>query len=77
MNFFSLKRTKFTSDDKPWATHEIKELDRKCKREFFKNQKSQKWQDLKEKFQEKCSRAKELYYSNMVDDQKESNPSQW
>ena len=45
--FFPLKRTKFTSDDKPWATHEIKELDRKCKREFFKNQKSQKWQDLK------------------------------
>ena len=74
---FPLKISKFTSDDKPWVTREIKQLDRKCKREFFKNQKSQKWQELRQKFKEKCNKAKESYYKNMVEDLKESNPSQW
>ena len=68
---------KFTSDDKPWVTQEIKKLDRLCKREFFKKQKSQKWLKLREKFREKCTKAKENYYSTMVEDLKDSNPSQW
>ena len=32
-----------TSDDKPWINREITELDRKRKRKFFKNHKSEKW----------------------------------
>ena len=45
---FPIKTVKFTSDDKPWASQQIKELDRKCKQEFFKNQKSKKWKTLKQ-----------------------------
>ena len=74
---FPLKLSKFTSDDKPWVTSEIKQLDRKCKREFFRNHKSQKWKNLKQKMKEKCEKAKNRYYKNMVEELKESNPSQW
>ena len=75
--YLPLKMNKFTSDDKPWVTNEVKQLDRLCKRELYKNQKSQKWHKLREKFLEKCALAKERYYSSMVEDLKESNPSQW
>jgi hypothetical protein len=43
-----------------------------CKREFFKNYKSQKWYTLRQQFEEKCSKAKENYYQNMVEDLKDS-----
>ena len=75
--FLPVKSTKFTSDDKPWATYQIKELDRKAKREFFKNHKSRKWTKLSEDLDAKCSTAKENYYQNMVKDLKESNQNQW
>ena len=63
--------------NKPGVTREIKQLDRKCKRDFSLNQKSHKWQELRKKFKEKCKKAKERFYKNMVEDLKESNPSQW
>ena len=74
---FPVKLNRFTSDDKPWVTSDIKQLDRKCKREFFKNHKSQKWQNLRQKLKAKCEKAKNSYYRNIVEDLKESNPSQW
>ena len=74
---FPIKILKLTSEDKPWVTQEVKILDRKCKREFYKNQKSAKWQELRKKFKDKCQSAKESYYKNMVEDLKETNIGQW
>lgn len=38
------KIIKLTSDDQPWFTNELKEVDRKRKREYLKNKKSAKWE---------------------------------
>ena len=43
---FPLKTFKGCPEDKPWFSKSLKILDRKRKREFHKNQKSQKWKDL-------------------------------
>ena len=68
--------------DRPCILPEIasiknKDLDRKCKREFYKNHKSEKWVKMQELFAEKCEKAKEYYFENTVQDLKESNPGQW
>jgi hypothetical protein len=66
-----------TSDDKPWITSEIKQLDRKQKREFCKNRKSAKWIKLNKTYKDKFKQAKNYYYQNIVKDLKNSNPGQW
>ena len=74
---FPTKTVKFTEDDKPWVNQQVKELDRKCKREFFKHKKSEKWNKLKQQFEEKCEKSKAAYYKNTVEDLKQSSQSQW
>jgi hypothetical protein len=64
-------------DDKTWVIQQGKDLNRKCKREFFQHQKSDKWKRLNVQFDLKCVKAKEDYYTNTVKDLKSSNPSQW
>ena len=71
------KTAKFTSDDQPWVTPEIKDIDRKKKREYVKHRKSEKWKRLNSEFHTKCKQAKNSYYTNIVEDLKTSNPSQW
>ena len=74
---FPLKLMKVCADDKPWFSKSLKLLDRKRKREFSKNHKSEKWQKLNEEFKEKCEAEKANYYSRIVHDLKVSNTSQW
>ena len=74
---FPVKICKVSCEDKPWITSDIKKLDRKRKREFSKHHKSELWKKLDSKFVEKCKKAKDKYYSNIVSDLKESNPGQW
>ena len=74
---FPAKSFKVCSEDKPWITRSLKNLDRKRKREFYKNHKSPKWYYLDSLFEEKCEEEKENYYQNIVHDLKTSNPSQW
>ena len=75
--YLPVKTLKISSEDKVWMSKELKFLDRRCKREYYKHQKSQKWQELHSSFKSKCKKAKEKYYSNMVEDLKTSNISQW
>ena len=75
--YLPVKRIKFSSDDKPWFTHQLKQLDRQRKREFYKNRKSQKWESLNIKFNESCQKSKQGYYKEIVEDLKTSNPKQW
>ena len=68
---------RISNDDEPWVNEQIKILDRKRKREFYKNQKSEKWLILNSKFLQAVKNAKESYKINIVDDLKKSNPSKW
>ena len=52
-------------------------IDRKRKREYSKNKRSQKWKDLNDIYQQKLTEAKESYYSNIVEDLKTSNVGKW
>ena len=55
----------------------IKKLDRKRKREFWKNKKSAKWCQLNKEFKKRCKSEKEKYFDNIVKDLKTSEPAQW
>ena len=74
---FPIKQLKICDEDKPWFSKSLKLLDRKRKREFLKNKKSEKWHSLNEEFIEKMNLEKSNYYSNIVADLKETNPSKW
>ena len=71
------KTIKVTSDDKPWITSEVKQIDRQRKCEYYKKKKSQKWLELDKKFKLKSKKAKHSYYTNIVKDLKKSQPRQW
>jgi hypothetical protein len=75
--FLPEKTVRFTSDDHPWTTSEIKDIARRKKREFFKRRKSIKWKRLNKLLETKCETAKLNYYTNIVSDLKSSNPGQW
>ena len=72
-----LKQLKITDDDQPWVTNEIKSLKRKKTREYWKNGRSDKWLQLKTKYDSECAKEKGQFYSKFVEDLKTSNPSQW
>ena len=74
---FPLKRFKICPDDQPWFSKSLKTLDKRRKREFHKNQKSEKWEELNAEFVQKCNEEKQSYYRNIVHDLKTSNPGKW
>jgi hypothetical protein len=71
------KTMTFSSDDQPWMTPELKNLDRKRKRQYHKHRRSNKWHNMNTKFEEKSDLAKANYYANMIEDLRISNPGQW
>ena len=77
LSCFPEKSLKVCTEDKPWISAELKNLNRKLKREFSKNKKSEKWFSLKKDFDKKCENEKKRYYENIVADLKTSNPSKW
>ena len=74
---FPLKTFKVREDDKPWYSPELKNLDRRKKREFDKNHKSERWFALQREYKNALKTQKEKYYKNMVKDLKQSNPRNW
>ena len=75
--FFPLKTVHLSDDDQPWVSAKVKKLDRKRKREFFKDHKSRKWNFLNEASEKMCKAEKESYYENIVHDLKTSKPGEW
>ena len=61
------KVLKIASDDEPWFTQPLKKLDRKRRREFGKNRKSQKYLKLNQIYEKKLSKAKKKYKRDMID----------
>ena len=75
---FSKKKTlKVSNDDQPWITQKLKKLDRHRKREYHKHRRSSKWKDLDKQFKKDIKAAKSGFYSKMVADLKEKDPSKW
>ena len=56
-------------------TPQLKNLNRKLKRDFFLNRKSPKWKKLKKKFKKLKRRTVQSFYSNFVSELKVSHPS--
>ena len=71
------KEYKVSVLDRKWMTPELKTLNRKIKREFFKNRKSKKWQFLRNKFKKKKRYIVKNFYQKFVNELKESDPSKW
>ena len=56
---------------------ELKQLQRKVQREFYKHRKSEKWGRLKRKFKTLKKKTLRKFYSNFVTELKDTNPSKW
>ena len=74
---FPEKKCKFTDDDQPWFTPQLKKLHRKKKREYQKNRKSEKYKKLEELFNIKESKAKNMFKKSMIDSIKDYKNGNW
>ena len=66
-----------STDDQPWYTEQLKILDRKRRREFHQNRRSNKYTRLQNEYKTKCNQAKKAFFKGMVRQVKEANPGQW
>ena len=74
---FPEKIRKVNSDDQPWISHKLKVLDRKRKRIFHRERRSEKWKKFNKLFKKEVRTAKANFYKNTVADLKTKNPGQW
>ena len=71
------KSIKFNNDDQPWMSRKLKFLDRKRKRIYRRERKSEKWKDLNKSFKDAVKLAKKDFYKKKIADLKEKKPGQW
>ena len=74
---FPEKIRKISSDDQPWISHKLKVLDRKRKRIFHKERRSENWKQMNKLFKNEVKVAKATFYKKTVADLKQKNPGQW
>ena len=74
---FPEKLRKINSDDQPWIGHKLKKMDRKRKRIFHKERRSEKWKKINKMFKSEVKSAKAQFYKKKVADLKLSKPGQW
>ena len=58
-------------------TQKLKKLDRRRKRVYHKQRRSEKWKLLDRNFKTEVKSAKENFYTNMISDLRTKNPSKW
>ena len=75
--FIPEKLRKISSDDQAWMTNKLKKLDRKRKRIFHTERRSEKWRNLNKLFKQEVKIAKKQFYKNTIADLKEKSPGQW
>ena len=76
-NIFPEKIRKVSSDDQPWMTHKLKLLDRKRKRIYHRERRSENWKKMNKLFKQEIKSAKSQFYQKTVADLKRKNPGQW
>jgi hypothetical protein len=74
---FPEKIRKIQSDDQPWISFKLKKLDRKRKRVYRNERRSQKWQNLDKIFKKEVKKAKADFYKQAVAELKTKKPGQW
>ena len=74
---FPVKTRRISSDDQPWITHKLKQMDRQKKRIYKKERKSVKWRKMDKIFRKEVKLAKSAFYAKKVADLKLKKPSQW
>ena len=70
------KSFKISSQDKPFINFELKQLHRRKQREYVKNGKTKKYDDLLTKFESKFCAAAKKYMTRKIEDLKEAKPGQ-
>ena len=75
--FFPRKTRKVSSDDKPWFSSKLKSLDRKRKRTYRKEKKSEKWRKHDLEFKIEMKEAKRNFYKKEVAHLKLQKPGNW
>ena len=76
-DFFPEKVRKINSDDQPWISNRLKVLDRRRKRLYHKERRSEKWKIMNKMFKKEVKSAKAKFYQKTVADLKTKNPGQW
>ena len=74
---FPVKKRKINSDDQPWISFSLKKMDRKRKRLFHKQRKSEKWRSMNKLFKKEVKEAKAKFYMKSVAELKQKKPGQW
>ena len=64
--FFPEKTLKINSDDQPWMTSKLKKLDRRRKRVYQRERRSEKWQQCDKIFKKEKKQAKSSFYKNII-----------
>ena len=76
-DFFPKRTLKISNNDQPWMTQKLNKLDRQRKRTYHKQRRSLKWKKLEKQFKIEMKQAKTNFYTKMVADLKEKEPSKW
>ena len=74
---FPEKTKKINSDDQPWMTLKLKKMDRKKKRIYRSERKSQKWKIMDKLFRTELKSAKANFYKQSVAELKQKKPGDW
>ena len=74
---FPEKISKINSDDQPWISNKLKRMDRRRKRIFRRERKSEKWKNLDKLFKKEMKTSKAKFYQQSVADLKIAKPSKW
>ena len=74
---FPEKTRKIQSDAQPWISQKLKKMDRKRKRIYRKERKSEKWSKMNKRFKKEVKSAKANFCKDQVADHKQKKPGQW
>ena len=74
---FPEKNKKIFFNDKPWMNFKLQKLDRKRKRIYNKQRRSQKFKNLDKKFKLQAKLAKKKFYKKEISILKSKKPGQW
>ena len=74
---FPEKTRSFSNDDQPWITHRLKVLDRKRKRIYRRERRSEKWKNMNKQFKIEVKHEKAKFYKTKIQDLKQKKPGQW
>ena len=73
-DFFPEKVRKINSDDQPWISNRLKVLDRRRKRLYHKERRSEKWKIMNKMFKKEVKSAKAKFYQKTVGGFKNKEP---